>query len=98
MQVQLLSHLHLVWTTKHRKAVMVGEVGRRVRKIIRQVCRDEDTEILKWHVSKDHAHLLVSIPPSVTISRLVQRMKGKSSHRLLYEFEHLRKAFWGRQL
>jgi putative transposase len=40
----------------------------------------------------------VSIPPQVTISRLVQRLKGKSSHTLLNEFSHLRKAFWGRHL
>ena len=91
-------HVHLVWTTKYRKPVMGGEVGLRVREIIRQVCRDEDTEIMKGHVSRDHVHLFVSIPPQVTISRLVQRLKGKSSHRLLAEFAHLRKSFWGRHL
>jgi putative transposase len=48
------------------------------------------------HVSKDHVHLLVSIPPQVTISRLVQKVKGKSSYKVLHEFQHLRKQFWGR--
>jgi putative transposase len=91
-------HLHIVWTTKYRKPVMVGEVGHRVREIVRQVCREQDVEILKGHVSKDHVHLFVSIPPQVTISRLVQRMKGKSSYKLLGEFAHLRKTFWGRHL
>jgi putative transposase len=91
-------HLHLVWTTKYRKAVMSGEVGLRVREVIRQVCRSEEVDILKGHVSKDHVHLFVSIPPQVTISRLVQRLKGKSSHTLLNEYSHLRKAFWGRHL
>jgi putative transposase len=91
-------HLHLVWTTKYRKPVMRGDVGLRVREVIRQVCRAEEVEILKGHVSKDHVHLFVSIPPQVTISRLVQRVKGKSSHALLAEFSHLRKAFWGRHL
>jgi putative transposase len=91
-------HLHLVWTTKYRKAVMRGDVAMRVRELIRQVCRAEEVDILKGHVSKDHVHLFVSIPPQVTISRLVQRLKGKSSHRLLAEFAHLRKAFWGRHL
>jgi len=91
-------HLHLVWTTKYRKPLMTGEVALRVREIIRQVCRDEDTEILKGHVSKDHVHLFVSIPPQATISRLVQRLKGKSSYRLMADFAHLRKAFWGRHL
>jgi putative transposase len=91
-------HLHLVWTTKYRKPIMRGEVATRVRELIRQGCREEDTEILKGHVSKDHVHLLVSIPPQVSISRLVQKLKGKSSHHLLNEFQHLRKEFWGRHL
>jgi putative transposase len=41
---------------------------------------------------------MISIPPHVTISRLVQRMKGKSSSRLLAEFPHMRKRFWGRHV
>jgi len=91
-------HMHLVWTTKYRKPVMTGEVGLRVREVIRQVCRAEEVDILKGHVSKDHVHLFVSIPPQVTISRLVQRVKGKSSHTLLNEYSHLRRAFCGRHL
>jgi putative transposase len=91
-------HLHLVWTTKYRKPVMRGEVALRVRELIRQACRAEEVDILKGHVSRDHVHLFVSVPPQVTISRLVQRLKGRSSHHLLSEFAHLRKAFWGRHL
>jgi putative transposase len=91
-------HLHLVWTTKYRKEILAGEVGLRVREIVRQVCRDEEVEILKGHVSRDHVHLFVSIPPHVTISRLVQRLKGKASHSLLAEFAHLRRSFWGRHV
>ena len=91
-------HLHLVWTTKYRKRILAGEVGLRVRELIREVCRQHEVTIMKGHVSGDHVHLFVSIPPQVTISRLVQWLKGKSSHRLLGEFAHLRKAFWGRHV
>jgi putative transposase len=91
-------HLHFVWVTKYRKPILTGEVSLRVRELIRQSCREEEVEILKGHVAKDHVHLFVSIPPQVTISRLVQRLKGKSSHHLLAEFAHLRKTFWGRHL
>ena len=45
-------------------------------------------------MSKDHVHLLVSIPPQVTISRLVQRLKGNTAYRMLQEFALLRKQFW----
>ena len=91
-------HLHLVWVTKYRKPILRGEVGVRVRELIRQVCRDSEVEILKGHVSKDHVHLFVSIPPQLAISRFVQRVKGKSSYKLLHEFSHLRKVFWGRHV
>src|SRR3954467_3040183 len=91
-------HLHLVWVTKDRKPVLVGPVGQRVRDLIREICGGMDVHILKGHVSKDHVHLLVSIPPQVTISRLVQRLKGKTAYKLLQEFGPLRKQFWGRHL
>ena len=91
-------HLHLVWVTKYRKPVLRGEVGVRVRELVRQVCRAEEVEILKGHVLADHVHLFVSIPPQVTISRFVQRVKGKSSYKLLQEFKHLRKTYWGRHV
>ena len=91
-------HLHLVWSTKYRRRVLRGEVGLRVRELIRQICRGQDVEIMKGHVAADHLHLFVSIPPQVTVSRLVQRLKGKTSHKMLGEFAHLRKQFWGRHL
>jgi putative transposase len=91
-------HLHLVWITKYRKRALAGEVAVRVRDIIRDLCRRDEVEILRGHVSSNHVHLFVSVPPDVTISRLVQRLKGKTSYTLLREFAHLRKAFWGRHL
>lgn len=91
-------HLHLVWVTKYRRSVLAGVVGERVRELIRELCAAEDVTILKGHVARDHIHLFVSIPPQVTISRFVQRLKGKSSYKLLAEFAHLRKQFWGRHL
>ncbi len=53
---------------------------------------------MKGQVAKDHVHLFLSVPPSVTISRLVQQLKGKSSYKMMHEFPHLRKKFWGRHL
>ena len=91
-------HLHLVWITKYRKPVLIGDVAFRVRELLREICRVESVEIIRGHVSKDHVHLFVSIPPQVTIIRLVQRLKGKSSHKLLHSFESVRRQYWGRHL
>src|SRR5712691_7253561 len=83
-------HLHLVWTTKYRKPVLVGEAATRVRDLIREICGIHDVKIMKGHVSKDHVHLLVSIPPQVTISRLLQWLKGKTAHKVMLEFRHIK--------
>ena len=91
-------HLHLVWITKYRKPILEGDVAYRVRDLIREICRSESVEIIKGHVSKDHVHLFVSVPPQVTVSRLVQRLKGKTSNKMLNEFNQLRKMYWGRHL
>jgi putative transposase len=89
---------HLVWITKYRKPVLRGAVGLRVRELIRQTCATLDVEIVKGHVAVDHVHLLVSVPPEVSVSELMKRVKGRSSRRMLDEFPELNKRFWGRHL
>jgi putative transposase len=74
---------YIVWITKYRKQVMIGFVGERVRELIRGICKEHDVEIIKGHVSKDHVHLFVSVPPHLAISKLVQYLKGKSSYKLM---------------
>ena len=91
-------HLHMVWTTKYRRPALTGEVALRVRDMIREICAQHEVTIMKGHVAKDHLHLFVSIPPQVTISRLIQWLKGKTAYKLLGEFPHLQKQFWGRHL
>lgn len=89
---------HIVWITKYRKKVMMGIIAERVRELLRGICKEHDVEILKGHVSKDHVHLFVSVPPHLAISKLVQYLKGKSSYKLLMENKQLSKMFWGNHL
>jgi len=89
---------HFVWVTKYRKKVLGGEVGRRLRDVIREVCRTQDVEILQGAVSQDHVHILVSCPPNLSPSKLMQYVKGKSSRKLLAEFKPLQRQYWGRHL
>ena len=87
-----------MWITKYRKPVMVGIVAERVREIVRQICKENDVEIIKGHVSKDHVHLFVSVPPHLAVSKLVQYIKGKSSRKLMYEIKSMQQQFWGRHI
>jgi putative transposase len=89
---------HLVWITKYRKPAITGQIASRTRELIRQVCQENDTEILTGHVSKDHIHLLVSAPPHLSVSKLVQYIKGYSSRKLQKEYKEINKQFWGQHL
>ncbi|MDF9409973.1 IS200/IS605 family transposase [Pelotomaculum isophthalicicum JI] len=60
--------------------------------------RNNEVEILAGHVSKDHVHLLVSVPPHLSVSKLVQYIKWYSSRKLLMEHKELNKQFWGQYL
>jgi len=89
---------HFVWITKCRKKFLQADVGVRLRQFVRDLCSELELEIMKGHVSKDDVHLLVSCPPHVSPSYLMQSIKGKSSRKLLQEFSHLNKQRWGRRL
>ena len=63
-----------------------GEIGHSVRDLIREICRSEDIEILQGHVRPDHVHLRLSAPPHLAPSRVMQAIKGKTSHHLLQDY------------
>ena len=87
---------HIVWITKYRKPELVGELAKRTRELIRQICKGMDVEIISGHVSKDHVHLFLSVPPHISVSELVKKIKGKSSWKIMSEFKTISKQFWGR--
>jgi putative transposase len=89
---------HLVWTTKYRYQVLGGDVGLRCRELLREIARSKEMTIYAGSINRDHVHMLISIPPQLSVSRAVQYLKGKSSHRMLSEYKVLRKKYWGQHL
>ena len=89
---------HFVFVTKYRKPVLRGDIANEVRRITREICRTYDIEIVKGHVRPDHVHLLLDVPPKMSPSRVMQAIKGKTSHHLLQDSRRLRTEFWGRHL
>ncbi len=87
---------HIVWITKYRKPVLNEKRGKRIRTLIREICKSYNVQIIKGHISKDHIHMLVSVPPQLSISKLVQFLKGKTSRKLQQEDKHLSKIYYGR--
>ncbi len=89
---------HVVWITKYRKKVLKGQVGLRLRELVRQVCAAQDVYIISGSIQSDHVHMLLSVPPNLSVSKLMQLIKGRTSRKLLQEFESLSREFWGRHL
>jgi putative transposase len=87
---------HLVWITKYRKKILKGEIGVRCRDIIRQICEKFEVDIIRGNIAPDYIHILVSIPPQYSVSKVVQNLKRKTSRKLQEEFRELRKEYWGR--
>ena len=86
---------HLVWITKYRKKVLYGQVAERLRDLIREICKTKDVEIVNGSISKDHVHLFVSVPPYLSISKLMQSLKGKTSYKLLSEYKEISRQVLG---
>lgn len=61
---------------------------------MRAVCADFDTELAEFNGQANHVHLLVSFPPKVALSKLVNSLKGVSSRRLRQEFPELARHYW----
>ncbi len=89
---------HLVWTTKYRYRVLEAKIARRTRDLIREICQQLDVQIVKGHLSPDHVHMLVSVPPHLSVSRLMQHIKGKSSRKMQLEFKELKQRYWGKHI
>ena len=87
--------VHIVWVTKYRYPVLKGDIQKRCRDILRQVCMAEDIIILKGVISKDHVHMHINYLPSKSVSEIIKKLKGRSSHKLQQEFPELRKRYWG---
>ncbi|MFI6988682.1 IS200/IS605 family transposase [Nonomuraea wenchangensis] len=82
-------HVHLVFVTKYRTNVFDDAMLRRCEDIMIEVCDSFEAELREFNGEHDHVHLLIHYPPKVAISKLVNSLKGVSSH-------YLRKEFTGR--
>jgi putative transposase len=87
---------HIVWVPKYRFRILVGEVALSVQSGIQAICGFAGCEVVELNVQKDHVHLLVMVPPKVSISDLMGRVKGQTAMKVFRQFRQLRKKpYWG---
>lgn len=70
---------HIVFAPKYRRKEIYGEIKRDIGEILRKLCEVKKVEIIEAELCSDHVHMLVSIPPYISISQFVGYLKGKSS-------------------
>lgn len=87
---------HIVWTPKYRYRVLFGEVKSLVENDIRMLCERKRVEVIELNVQIDHVHVVVSIPPKVSVSVLMGTLKGKLAIKLFKSYPKLKqKPYWG---
>lgn len=87
-------HAHLVFVTKYRHDVFTGEHLKALERIFSDVCASFDCRLEEFNGETDHVHLLVSFPPTVELSRLVNSLKGVSSRYLRRDYPELAQHYW----
>lgn len=92
---------HIVFAPKYRRKVFYGEKRKEIGAILRQLCEWKGVEIHEAEVCSDHVHMLVSIPPKLSVASFMGFLKGKSSL-LIYQkwanmkFKYRNREFWCR--
>ena len=90
---------HIVFAPKYRRVAMLGEKGREIGAILRELCKWKGVNIVEAEICKDHIHMLLEIPPKMSVSAFVGYLKGKSSL-MIYErwgnlkFKYRNREFW----
>ncbi len=87
---------HLVWPTKYRREILNPGVQSYLLEVLKELPKYRPEIIIKEvNTDLDHIHLLVSIPPTVTVGSVVRLIKTNSSNALNQKFPHLREVYWG---
>ena len=87
-------HVHLVFVTKFRHPVFTDQHLHRLEEVFTQVCADFESTLVEFNGEADHVHLVVTYPPKVPISNLVNSLKGVSSRYMRRGFPELARHYW----
>jgi putative transposase len=83
--IQSLSHskwrcqYHIVFAPKYRRKAVYGKIKKDIGEILRKLCEQKQVEIMEANACSDHIHMLVCIPPSLSVAQFMGYLKGKSS-------------------
>ena len=90
---------HIVFSPKFRRKVIYGKLKKDIGKILRELCERKEVEIIEANACTDHIHMLVKIPPKLSISSFMGYLKGKSTLIIFERYANLKykygnRTFW----
>ena len=88
---------HIIFAPKYRRQVVFGRMKGEIGKIIRELCERKGVEIIEAEACPDHIHMLVSIPPKISVSEFMGYLKGKSSLMIFDKFANMKYRYGNRQ-
>ncbi len=103
MDTQSLAHskwrckYHIVFAPKYRRQVIYGKIKTDIGAILRKLCEYKGVEIIEANLCPDHIHMLVSIPPKISVAQFVGYLKGKSSLMIFDRHANLKYKYGNRQ-
>ncbi len=86
---------HLVWLPKYRKKILGGAVKDRLYELLKESAEVNGWEVQELNVQIDHVHMVIQLPPSIAVSKVMQLFKGISSKMLRTELPEIKKMLWG---
>ena len=87
--------IHIVWLPKYRKRILKGHIAERLKELFVECADVNRWKIEELNIQEDHIHLVLQFKPDVSISKMVQLFKGKSSRIIRKEFPELKEFYWG---
>lgn len=94
-----MMHVHLVFVTKYRRFCFTKRVLDHLESIMKSICQDFEAELVEFDGEDDHVHLLVNYPPKVSISKMVNSLKGVSSRYIrMANYPEIKQKLWGSKL
>ena len=88
---------HIVFAPKYRRKVFYAEKRLEIREILRQLCQWKGVDIIEGEVCPDHIHILVSIPPKMSVSAFMGYLKGKSAMLIFQKWGNMKFAYRNRE-
>ena len=87
---------HIVWIPKYRKRVLTGTIAEKIKDLLQECADVNRWRIEELTIQRDHVHMLVQLRPDVSVSKVIQLFKGKSSYAIRKEFPDLKEFYWGK--